>query len=220
MVRTPSFDYEKLQLTLTGDIMHVDAMGQALVIVSSPNIAQDLLDKRSSVYSDRPHFDISAALTLYLAIILNPVIQAKAQAKLDNVVGKDRLPDIADRPSLPYDDVYEGYFIPKGSIVMPNIWHMLHDLEVYPNPGESNPDRFNGSDIKMEKGKDLVFGFGRRVCTGRYFAEATLFAIVSTMLATCEVLPGQDADGKEVLPEFAYSSGAIITVHSEIATSV
>ncbi|CAA7262429.1 unnamed protein product [Cyclocybe aegerita] len=200
-----------------------------------PDTQEKLIWAAGSVMGGGLDTNISAALTFYLAMILNPAIQTKAQAELDNVVGKDRLPEIADRPNLPYvkaiiaeifrsgpslplgiphvvsqDDVYEGYSIPKGSVIMPNIWHMLHDPEVYPNPNEFNPDRFNGSDVEMEKVKDLVFGFGRRVCPGRYFAEATLFAIVATTLATCNVLPGHDADGKKVLPEFAYSSGAII----------
>lgn len=35
-------------------------------------------------------------------MLLNPKIQAKAQAEIDSVVGKDRLPSIADKANLPY----------------------------------------------------------------------------------------------------------------------
>lgn len=70
---------------------------------------------------------------------LNPDIQKKAQEEIDRVVGNHRLPDFGDRESMPYtdaiyrevmrtrpilplgfprtsteDDVYNGYFIPKG----------------------------------------------------------------------------------------------------------
>ena len=41
---------------IKGDIIHVDIFGQSFVIVSSLKIAEDLLEKRSSIYSDRPHF--------------------------------------------------------------------------------------------------------------------------------------------------------------------
>ena len=41
---------------IKGDIMHVDILGQSFLIVSSLKIAEDLLEKRSSIYSDRPHF--------------------------------------------------------------------------------------------------------------------------------------------------------------------
>lgn len=78
---------------------------------------------------------------------LNPSILHRAQTELDSVIGTERLPCVADcgrmpyveavvkevvrwRPMLPLsiarrtakDDVYEGYFIPKGTIVMPNSW--------------------------------------------------------------------------------------------------
>lgn len=43
-------------LTIIGDIIHVNVFGQTFVIVSSLKIAEDLLEKRSSIYSDRPHF--------------------------------------------------------------------------------------------------------------------------------------------------------------------
>lgn len=35
-------------------------------------------------------------------MVNNPIIQAKAQAELDEVIGRDRLPDFTDREQLPY----------------------------------------------------------------------------------------------------------------------
>jgi len=35
-------------------------------------------------------------------MVLYPEVQRKAQAEIDAVVGKDRLPDFSDRPLLPY----------------------------------------------------------------------------------------------------------------------
>ena len=43
-------------------------------------------------------------LVFLLAMVLNPEIQAKAQAEIDRVIGKDRLPDFDDRPALPFVD--------------------------------------------------------------------------------------------------------------------
>ena len=84
----------------------------------------------------------------FLAMALYPEAQKKAQAELDRVIGPSRLPDFSDRDSLPYvhalvkevlrwhvgtptslphasiqDDVYNGYFIPKGSQIVPNAWY-------------------------------------------------------------------------------------------------
>ena len=83
---------------------------------------------------------VSSVLTFILAMVLNPDVQKKAQAELDAVVGRDRLPTFADQPDLPYinaitretvrwqpvtplgiahksiaEDVYDGYRIPAGT---------------------------------------------------------------------------------------------------------
>ena len=42
--------------------------------------------------------------TLFLAMILYPEVQKKAQAEIDAVVGPNRLPDFEDRHSLSYID--------------------------------------------------------------------------------------------------------------------
>ncbi|KAJ3549201.1 hypothetical protein NMY22_g974 [Coprinellus aureogranulatus] len=176
----------------------------------------------------------STTLTFYLAMIMNPEIQKKAQAEIDSVVGTDRLPAITDRSSLPYirsimaevlrwhppvplgiphsvtrDDFYEGYHIPAGAIVMPNIWYMTHDPEIYDEPMTFKPERFGNSDTDMRQVHDLVFGFGRRTCPGMHFAEGTIFSIMATTFATCDVLPELDESGKPIFPELVFTDGVI-----------
>ncbi|KAF9043117.1 putative monooxygenase [Panaeolus papilionaceus] len=200
----------------------------------SKEAEEQLVWASSSVLGGGLDTNMSSALTFFMAMILNPRVQKKAQAELDEVVGKDRLPSIADQANLPYirsimaevfryfpaiplsiphastqDDEYNGIFIPKGSLIMPNVWHMLHDSEIYPSPMEFFPERYNGLDSEMDKVKDLAFGFGRRVCPGMHFAEGTLFAIISTTLATCDILPGLDENGNEVLPKYRHTAGTI-----------
>ena len=43
-------------------------------------------------------------MTFVLAMVLYPKTAQKAQEEIDRVVGRDRLPDLNDRPSLPYID--------------------------------------------------------------------------------------------------------------------
>lgn len=43
-------------------------------------------------------------MMFFLMMVLNPNVQAKAQAQIDRVLGEDRLPTIDDRTSLPYVD--------------------------------------------------------------------------------------------------------------------
>jgi len=88
---------------------------------------------------------------------------------------------------------------------------MLHDPAVFDRPDEFIPERFSGDETEMIKVNELTFGFGRRACPGRHFAEGTLFAIMSTVLATCDILPGLDEKGNVVLPVPEYTASDIIT---------
>ncbi|KAF9043111.1 putative monooxygenase [Panaeolus papilionaceus] len=176
----------------------------------------------------------SVIMSFVMAMILNPDIQKKAQAELDEVVGRERLPLVSDQPHLPYvrsiiaetlrwapplplgiphastqDDEYNGMLIPKGSLIMANIWHMLHDPSIYDEPMKFSPGRYNGKDEEMEKVQDIVFGFGRRVCPGMHFAQSTIFAAAATLLATCDVLPGINENGEEALPKVEFTPDTI-----------
>ena len=58
-------------------------------------------------------------------------------------------------------DMYRGYLIPKGSIVLPNIWLFLHDPTLYPDPEEFIPERHLGSEPAVDP-RMFCYGFGRR----------------------------------------------------------
>ncbi len=47
---------------------------------------------------------VSALLSFFLALIVYPDVQIKAQAEIDRIIGKDRLPTFEDRNDLPYID--------------------------------------------------------------------------------------------------------------------
>lgn len=52
-------------------------------------------------YADFPQ-TVSSLSSFFLAMVLHPAVQVKAQAELDSVIGSGRLPDYNDRPSMPY----------------------------------------------------------------------------------------------------------------------
>lgn len=106
-------------------------------------------------------------------------------------------------------DTYQGYDIPEGTWIIANIWHMYNDPKRFPDPCSFKPDRYNGDDTEMEIVKGLAFGFGRRVCPGKHFTDGLFFSIVTTILATCDILPGLDEHGHEVLPKVEYEPGSI-----------
>lgn len=42
--------------------MHLSALGTSIIVLSSPRAVADLLDKKSSIYSDRPRLPMAGEL--------------------------------------------------------------------------------------------------------------------------------------------------------------
>ncbi|KAJ7244875.1 cytochrome P450 [Mycena rebaudengoi] len=113
------------------------------------------------------------------------------------------------------DDVYDGYFVPKarppGSTVLSNIWAMTRDTSVYgADSNEFNPERFFNPDGELNDNDTVqAFGFGRRICAGRYTADATVWATIVSVLATFRIAKAKDVDGNEIDIDPLYSDGLL-----------
>jgi cytochrome P450 len=59
-------------------------------------------DSTSTLYLAGSDTTVGAVIAFFLAMLVYPDVQRKAQAEIDRVVGKDRLPEINDAPQLPY----------------------------------------------------------------------------------------------------------------------
>ncbi|RDW64567.1 cytochrome P450 [Aspergillus mulundensis] len=174
-----------------------------------------------SLYFGGADTTVSTIATFFLAMVLYPDVQKRAQEEIDRVVGRGRLPGFSDRANLPYinavvkealrwhpvapmgvahssmeDDTYDGYHIPKGSIILPNVWAFCHDPKDYKDPMSFKPERFLGDN--PERDPHFVFGYGRRICPGRILAESNLFLTIATSLAAFDigkpVCNGQEVD--------------------------
>ncbi|KAK0480125.1 cytochrome P450 [Armillaria novae-zelandiae] len=178
---------------------------------------------------------VSVILSVILAFVLYPEVQAKAQAELDAVVGPTRLPNFDDRPQLPYTDaillealrwnpvvpmgvahrsmkadVYRGYYIPAGVTVVPNAWAILHNEKDYPNPLVFDPDRFMPEDGKVLQANPMAaFGFGRRICPGRYLAMDTVWIAIASMASTLSFSKAVDSEGRVAEPSGAFTGGHV-----------
>ncbi|KIJ23141.1 hypothetical protein M422DRAFT_196300 [Sphaerobolus stellatus SS14] len=166
-----------------------------------------------------------------------PEVQKKAQREIDHVVGSARLPDFGDKNSLPYintiikeslrwqnvfplsiarsstkDDEYQGYFIPKDTVVIQSTWSIMHDPENYSDPHEFRPERFlkDGQiNTSVLDSMAVVFGIGRRICPGMVFADNSLYSILSTALAVFDIYPGVDTKGNPVKINCEMTSGIL-----------
>ncbi|KAF8655018.1 hypothetical protein AX16_003288 [Volvariella volvacea WC 439] len=219
----------------------------------------DIKWSAASLYAGGADTTVASVYAFFKAMALFPEVQKKAQAEIDAVIGNERLPSLEDRGQLPYldalslevmrwfivaptgvphrvmeDNVYDGYFIPKGSLVIANIWQMAHDPAVYRNPMSFNPDRFLGTDGREPEPdpRTLCFGFGRRICpgkliddhnrrasrrsyrfsymfVGRVLADVSIFLSCAMTLAVFTVSKYIDDDGVTLEPDTEQTSGTV-----------
>ncbi|CCA71468.1 hypothetical protein PIIN_05407 [Serendipita indica DSM 11827] len=138
----------------------------------------------------------SIAITHFLfSVTLYPEWQRRIHDEMDQTLGRGHLATQDDIPKLelfkavfkeslrlnpaaplgvPHvsseEDVWNGYYIPRNSIIHCNIAH---------NPSvEELPDIWS-----------IPFGFGRRICPGRYLAQRTALLYCAAILTMYEILP-------------------------------
>ncbi|EMD39773.1 hypothetical protein CERSUDRAFT_121955 [Gelatoporia subvermispora B] len=137
-----------------------------------------------------------------------PEAQARVQAQLDEVVGRDRIPTFSDREMLPEveafvleisrwkpvfvlgiahkatkDIAWRDYVIPAGSAVLGCHWAISRDPEVFPDPEVFDPRRWIDENGRLRTDMRFPsFGFGRRTCPGQQIAERSLFINCALLL--------------------------------------
>ncbi|KAF9222446.1 cytochrome P450 [Gyrodon lividus] len=195
---------------------------------------QPLKEAAATAFGAASETSASALMAFVLAMILFPEVQEKAQAQLDAVVGLDRVPTLEDRPSLTYidailretlrwnpvlplsiptttieSDVYQGYYIPKGAIIITNLWSMAHNEDKYPKSFDFIPERFldEGGNLTQDDVVNIGYGFGRRICVGRHFADPSLWITMASILAVFKITRAKDRDGCDVYFEPEWSGG-------------
>jgi len=119
--------------------------------------------------------------------------------------------------SLTRDDAYKGFFIPKGSTIVVDLWAVLHDPEVYPDPEEFKPERFLNPDgtVRDDPALSLIFGAGKRICPGRHFVDATIFIVISSVLSVFKVTKAKDENGHDIPVKAAVTAARGIIIHTE-----
>ncbi|ODN04952.1 Cytochrome P450 18a1 [Orchesella cincta] len=152
-----------------------------------------------------------------------PEVLKNVQKELDQVVGRERLPTLDDMSQLPYteatvlevlrracivplgtthsttkDVILDGYVIPKNTQVIPSLYSVSMDEELWEDPEEFNPSRFLNEAGAVDKPDFwMPFGAGRRMCLGDTLAKQELY-LFFTSLVHCFHL--QQVEGA-VLPD-------------------
>ena len=169
----------------------------------------------------------STLCSAVLALVTHPQALKAAHEELDRVIGSSRTPTFADEANLPYicalakevlrwrpvaalggvphfstlDDVYEGWFIPRGTTILGNTWAINLNELYYPDPHLFEPLRFLDKEHVVDYTSDIdlitrlepershpsktghsSFGWGRRICPGEGLAENSLFVALAKIL--------------------------------------
>ncbi|XP_022269155.2 cytochrome P450 2U1 isoform X1 [Canis lupus familiaris] len=158
----------------------------------------------------------NSLLWCLLYMSLNPDIQEKVQEEIERVIGADRVPSLTDKAQMPYTEatimevqrltvvvplaiphmtsektVLQGYTIPKGTVILPNLWSVHRDPAIWEKPDDFYPNRFLDDQGQLIKKETFIpFGIGKRVCMGEQLAKMELFLMfVSLMQSFTFALP-------------------------------
>ncbi|TFK38918.1 cytochrome P450 [Crucibulum laeve] len=166
----------------------------------------------------------ATVLTFMMLMAMHPDVQKRMQQELDAVVGVERMPCVDDKPELPYvaavikevmrwqpalplsiarrsaeDDFYDGYYIPANTIVIPNVWAISREQGKKYDPDAFIPERYLDLEEPALDPATFAFGFGRRICPGKYLAENSVFILISCIAASFNITPPA---GERIVPKF------------------
>ncbi|XP_073442533.1 cytochrome P450 2K1-like isoform X2 [Dendrobates tinctorius] len=150
----------------------------------------------------------SATLQWSLLLMMKyPEIQKNVQNEIEKVIGSAE-PQSEHRRLMPYTDAvihevqrfaniiptnvphaaaqdvtFKGYFIPKGTYVMPLLTSVLRDEAHFEKPNEFFPGHFlDSKENFVKKEAFLPFSAGKRSCAGENLAKMELFLFFTRLL--------------------------------------
>lgn len=150
---------------------------------------------------------MSISMEWAMSLLLNhPESIQKIKSEIDANVPEDRLLDEQDLPKLRYlqnvitetlrlyppvpfliphqsseDCKVGGYDIPKGTMLLVNLWAIHRDSRLWDEPEKFKPERHEAA-RKEEGAFMLPFGAGRRKCPGGGIATKVLGLALGTMI--------------------------------------
>ncbi|KAF7153552.1 hypothetical protein RHSIM_Rhsim01G0222700 [Rhododendron simsii] len=164
----------------------------------------------------------TAAMTWALSLLLNHKKSLQlVQQELDTRVGRERWVEESDIKNLDYlqasvketlrlyppgplsipreameDCHVAGYFVPKGTRLIVNLWKLHHDSRVWTDPHEFRPERFLDTNGEEDgTGREfafLPFSWGRRSCPGMTAAYQVMHLTLGRLLQGFNVVTRMD----------------------------
>uniref|UniRef100_A0A5F8GFG9 Cytochrome P450 family 2 subfamily U member 1 n=1 Tax=Monodelphis domestica TaxID=13616 RepID=A0A5F8GFG9_MONDO len=175
-------------------------LGPYLVVVLSDfHSVREALVQQGEVFSDRPRLPLISVFTKE---------KEKVQKEIEKVIGPDRAPSLTDKVHMPYTEAtimevqrmsavvpfgiprmtsekttLQGYTIPKGTMIIANLWAIHRDPAIWENPKNFSPERFLDEEGQLIKREHFIpFGIGKRVCMGEQLAKMELFLMFVSLM--------------------------------------
>jgi cytochrome P450 len=162
----------------------------------------------------------------FLYMAKYPDVQVKVQAEIAALVGNSRLPSLNDRPLMPYAEAviheimrfsslvpigvmhktlqdvhFNGFDIPKDTMIFPNIYGIHFDDAIWVDPQNFRPERFLSEDGSFKRHEAFVpFSTGKRVCLGETLARDELFLFFTSLFQAFSVKPETTAEELSIEP--------------------
>ncbi|OVA01007.1 Cytochrome P450 [Macleaya cordata] len=166
-------------------------------------------------------------------LLNNPEVLKKARAEIDIQVGPHQLVNESDLDKLPYlhsiiletlriypiapilvphesseECIVGGYNIPRGTMLLVNLWDIQNDPKLWDEPSKFKPERFEGMEGGNREGFKLMpFGSGRRACPGEGLAMRVIGLAFGSLIQCLDWKRVNEEEMVDMTPE---GSGIIL----------
>uniref|UniRef100_A0A7M4DYU8 Cytochrome P450 2K4-like n=1 Tax=Crocodylus porosus TaxID=8502 RepID=A0A7M4DYU8_CROPO len=228
--------YAFTQVAFTKHLKTLDRNDQRSLIDAFFIRQQEVTDLISNLFSAGMD---TTSTTLCWGILLMtkyPKIQQKVQEEIEKVLGSNP-PRMEYRSKMPYTDAViheiqrfanilpmnlphattmdvtlKGYFIPKGTYIIPLLASVLQDKSEWEKPDAFYPEHFLDAEGKFVKKEAFMpFSAGRRRCVGETLAKMELFLFFTSLLQRFSLhsAPGVSSSDLDLTPEVGLTSGPL-----------
>ncbi|OBS74422.1 hypothetical protein A6R68_15042, partial [Neotoma lepida] len=106
--------------------------------------------------------------------------------------------------------ILQGYTIPKGTVIIPNLWSLHRDPAIWEKPEDFCPDRFLDDEGQILKKETFIpFGIGKRVCMGEQLAKMELFLMFVSLMQTFTFALPKDSEKPIMTGRFPWNIWAV-----------